>query len=339
MQSNKGITMIALIVTILVLLILASVGVVMILGDGGILNKASSSKEETEKGEALEHLKIEIMDANTNKISTENNKLTLNDVKSLLSVDSEVQDLELVQGDAQGNYYVIGRINNNDFYIDSNLNINLEKLDINYNSTLTGQTITSDSIINAISNTKITTGYYTLNINSISYNIHLYVYDGDQTWDSMTFGDANDVATASAEATNMVVVKVNGNLTVNSGATITSYGTAYGGPKGMFIYCTGTLINNGTITMSARGAKATGQNIYLWKNEDASYEYVPAVGASGAAGGYQSAGGTTNGSNGGNGTKRSTGGGGSGQRNYGTGGAGGKGTSYSGGAGGGGRWI
>ena len=40
----------------------------------------------------------------------------------------------------------------------------------------------------------------------------------------------------------------------------------YGGPKGMFIYCTGTITNNGTIDMTARGAKAVGQNVYLWKN-------------------------------------------------------------------------
>ena len=30
----------------------------------------------------------------------------------------------------------------------------------------------------------------------------------------------------------------------------------FGGPKGMIVYCTGTLINNGTISMTARGAKA-----------------------------------------------------------------------------------
>ena len=41
---------------------------------------------------------------------------------------------------------------------------------------------------------------------------------------------------------------------------------------------------NGTISMTARGAKAEGQNVYLWKNLDGSYEYVPAVGATGASG-------------------------------------------------------
>ena len=56
----------------------------------------------------------------------------------------------------------------------------------------------------------------------------------------------------------------------------------------MLLYVTGNLENNGTITMTARGAKSAGQNVYLWKNEAEanSYEYVPAVGAAGGAGVY-----------------------------------------------------
>ena len=77
---------------------------------------------------------------------------------------------------------------------------------------------------------------------------------------------------------------MNGNLTIKEGATLTSYNTAYGGTKGMMIYCTGTLTNNGNISMTARGAKAVGQNVYLWENLDGSYEYVPATGGAGGAG-------------------------------------------------------
>ena len=51
----------------------------------------------------------------------------------------------------------------------------------------------------------------------------------------------------------------------------------------MYIYCTGTLTNNGTISMTARGAKAEGQNVYLFKNLDNTYEFVPIVGGIGAA--------------------------------------------------------
>ena len=33
--------------------------------------------------------------------------------------------------------------------------------------------------------------------------------------------------------------------------------------------------------MTARGAKAEGQNVYLFKNSDDSFEYVPATGGNG----------------------------------------------------------
>ncbi|MCI8641386.1 MAG: hypothetical protein HFJ59_05925, partial [Clostridia bacterium] len=56
--------------------------------------------------------------------------------------------------------------------------------------------------------------------------------------------------------------------------------------KGMFIYVEEELTNNGTIDMTSKGAEVVGQNVYLWKNEDETYEYVPAEGATGGAGTY-----------------------------------------------------
>ncbi len=124
-------------------------------------------------------------------------------------------------------------------------------------------------------------GYYKVAVNGEAYTIHAYVYNEDTTLTGGTFGDANDVATASDYAKNMVLLKVNGNLT-NSGY-LTTYSNDYGGPKGFFIYCTGIFTNNGTVTMHGKGAKAIGQNVYLYKNSDGSYEYVPAVGGAGGA--------------------------------------------------------
>ncbi|MCI8621402.1 MAG: hypothetical protein HFJ50_06760 [Clostridia bacterium] len=77
----------------------------------------------------------------------------------------------------------------------------------------------------------------------------------------------------------------------------------------------GELENRGTITMTARGTyNQVGENVYLWKNINDTFEYVPAVGGAGAPArnvstystgiGYGGVQGT-------NGTARSTGGGGS----------------------------
>ena len=44
MKNQKGITLIALVITIIVLLILAGISIAMLAGDNGVLNKASDSK-------------------------------------------------------------------------------------------------------------------------------------------------------------------------------------------------------------------------------------------------------------------------------------------------------
>ena len=120
----------------------------------------------------------------------------------------------------------------------------------------------------------------------------------------------------------MVILKINGNLIVNENVTITACksDTGYGGPKGFMLYVTGKLTNNGTIDNS-HGAKAIGQDVYLWKNADGTYEYIPAAGA---AGGAEKIAGAA-------GVGRSTGGGAGAGAFY----AGAAGTSYSGGSAGG----
>lgn len=57
-KDNKAITLIALIVTIIVLLILAGVTITMLSGDSGILTQAEKSRETTEKAEAEERFKL-----------------------------------------------------------------------------------------------------------------------------------------------------------------------------------------------------------------------------------------------------------------------------------------
>ena len=47
MKKNKGITLIALVVTIIVLLILAGISINMLTGQNGILNRAAEAKEKT----------------------------------------------------------------------------------------------------------------------------------------------------------------------------------------------------------------------------------------------------------------------------------------------------
>ena len=63
MKNNKGITLIALVVTIIVLLILAGVSIAMLTGQNGILNKASSSAIANAIGEGKDQVALTVADA------------------------------------------------------------------------------------------------------------------------------------------------------------------------------------------------------------------------------------------------------------------------------------
>ena len=57
-KQNKGITLIALVITIIILLILAGVSIATITGDNGVLNKAAQAKEDNEFAAVKEAIKL-----------------------------------------------------------------------------------------------------------------------------------------------------------------------------------------------------------------------------------------------------------------------------------------
>ena len=57
-MREKGITLIALVITIIILLILASVTVATLTGDNGIITKAMEAREKTELAEVEEQLEL-----------------------------------------------------------------------------------------------------------------------------------------------------------------------------------------------------------------------------------------------------------------------------------------
>ena len=57
-QKEKGITLIALVITIVVLLILAGVTIAAVGGENGILKNAGEAKEESERGDAEDEIKL-----------------------------------------------------------------------------------------------------------------------------------------------------------------------------------------------------------------------------------------------------------------------------------------
>ena len=69
-EREKGITLIALVITIIVLLILAAVSIAMLTGENGILSKASTAKEKHLIAQYEEELNLCIMEMQTDELGT-----------------------------------------------------------------------------------------------------------------------------------------------------------------------------------------------------------------------------------------------------------------------------
>ncbi len=68
LKNTKGITLIALVVTIIILLILAGVSIAMLTGNNGVLTQAKSAKENTRVGEVQEKVKLAAQAALTDNL-------------------------------------------------------------------------------------------------------------------------------------------------------------------------------------------------------------------------------------------------------------------------------
>ena len=75
-KNSQGITLIALVITIIVLLILAGITIATLTGDNGILSKATTAKESTKKEEGREIIKLAIEEMRIEKLE-KGEKLTL----------------------------------------------------------------------------------------------------------------------------------------------------------------------------------------------------------------------------------------------------------------------
>ena len=91
-KNERGITLIALVITIIVLLILAGVTIATLTGDNGILTKASEASEETEIGKEKEWISLGVSTIKTNHLSKgENGTIGLTELEDeLKKYDSAV---------------------------------------------------------------------------------------------------------------------------------------------------------------------------------------------------------------------------------------------------------
>ena len=74
-KKENGITLVALVITIIVLLILAGVTISMVIGNNGILTQANTAKNDNKKASALEELQLFLADYSMGKANNENIEL------------------------------------------------------------------------------------------------------------------------------------------------------------------------------------------------------------------------------------------------------------------------
>lgn len=90
-KNEKGITLLALIVTLIIMLILAGVSIAVLVGENGIIDNAVKSKKATEAASAKERAGLAVMAA---KIDSKKNNINLSTVKAELEENGLIIDGE-----------------------------------------------------------------------------------------------------------------------------------------------------------------------------------------------------------------------------------------------------
>lgn len=84
MKNQRGITLIALVITIIVLLILAGVSIAMLTGENGLLTKAKSAGDETKTASTQESVKLAIAEIITDNQGFPDAGLTDTELKTAI---------------------------------------------------------------------------------------------------------------------------------------------------------------------------------------------------------------------------------------------------------------
>ena len=84
MKNQKGITLVALVITVIIMIILAGVTFNVLLGDGGLINRAKQAAEKYEEEAIRENVKLAVIAAKADAISNNNGEITEPILKSAL---------------------------------------------------------------------------------------------------------------------------------------------------------------------------------------------------------------------------------------------------------------
>lgn len=110
MKSQKGITLIALVITIIVLLILAGVTIAMLTGKNGILTKATGATDATGQAEAKEAVQLALSTILANKndptYTGDENTITFQNLSSIIMKDNSSAIVEKDRSSTDANIVI-----------------------------------------------------------------------------------------------------------------------------------------------------------------------------------------------------------------------------------------
>ena len=159
LNKNEGITLIALVITIIVLLILAGISIATLTGENGLLSKATTAKEETKKAEIREEIELAIAAIQAEELQ-KGNKVTLETLAGSEEEPGQLENSKDLEGiTAKLNVEEItGEYKGYDYTIDENLKVRI------------GDSVTGINIKYELSTTEHTNKDITLKVTAESTN-------------------------------------------------------------------------------------------------------------------------------------------------------------------------
>lgn len=244
MKNNKGITLIALVVTIIVLLILAGVAIAMLRGDNGILNRASEAKYDNVIGSVNEQVKLSHMSlrtAITSNMVGQEGYIATNATNFQKLVDSVVSELNAKTKTeaAKGEDKTTGATSQEGYIVYQYLNHGDDKTDgegfilITYSDNALRSSLTKD-VEGALTNNKIS-------LNSVTFT---------RAGGAQPYSVNQAVLAYVIRVTNYNCTLSNAVLT-DSTARIEAAGIATGADGQAVKFCKTTLNANGTISVDS----------------------------------------------------------------------------------------
>ena len=218
-QENKAITLIALVITIVILIILAGVAVNLSLGENGIFNRAKIAREQYKMAEVKEKIELAIVDIQSEKMS-KGEQCTIDTIISELP--GKVNGLTISKDGENAK----GKYNDCDFTIDSSLKTTIEGYTPSTGGSTGGSSTPTTILVDTITLNKtsleLTEGHEETLTATISPT---NATNKEVTWstnaDSIATVDTTGKVTAVAEGTAIITVTAKDGSGATASCTVT----------------------------------------------------------------------------------------------------------------------